>query len=47
MKEERRGFCFDDGETVWLTLTEYQRKLPGIPTKHLLAAWESGAKKEA
>ena len=46
MKEERRGFYLD-GETVWLTLTELQGRLSGAPTKHLLAVWENGAKKEA
>lgn len=48
MTEERRGFTFE-GETVWLTLTELQGRisgLSGVPTKHVMATWEEGARLE-
>lgn len=43
--EECRGFYFE-GATVWLTFTELQGRLSGVPTKHLLTVWENGAREE-
>ncbi len=55
MKEEKRGFAIKDGNAPpnafagaieWLTLTELRSRLDGTPTKHVLAVWNEGERKE-
>ena len=55
MKEEKRGFAIKDGSAPpfafagsmeWLTLTELRTRLDGTPTKHVLAVWDKGERKD-
>ncbi len=55
MKEEKRGFAIKAenappfafaGSMEWLTLTELRTRLDGTPTKHVLAVWGEGERKD-
>ncbi len=55
MEEEKRGFAIKDesahpftfaGSMEWLTLTELSTRLDGSPTKHILAVWDEGERKD-
>ncbi len=54
-EEEKRGFAIKDksappftfaGSMEWLTLTELSIRLDGSPTKHILAVWDDGERKD-
>ncbi len=47
MEEEKRIFKSSiTGERLLLTLTELSIRLDGTPTKHVLAVWDKGERKD-
>jgi len=45
MKVEKRLFTLQ-GQKHWLTLSELRSRLNGTPTKHVLAIWDEGERKD-